>query len=44
MHILHTEASPGWGGQEIRILRESEGLRERGHDVIFIIQENGGLV
>jgi glycosyltransferase involved in cell wall biosynthesis len=33
LRILHTEASQGWGGQEIRILEESAGLRERGHDV-----------
>lgn len=29
--ILHTEASDGWGGQEIRILLEMEGLLKRGH-------------
>src|SRR6185369_16583499 len=33
MKILHTEASKGWGGQEIRVLDESEGLIARGHDV-----------
>src|SRR5687767_10587006 len=33
MHIVHTEASLGWGGQEIRILSESQGLIARGHDV-----------
>ncbi len=33
MKILHTEASCGWGGQEIRILEESCGLIERGHSV-----------
>jgi glycosyltransferase involved in cell wall biosynthesis len=33
LRILHTEASCGWGGQEIRILEEAAGLRERGHDV-----------
>jgi glycosyltransferase involved in cell wall biosynthesis len=33
MKILHTEASTGWGGQEIRILDEAEGLRARRHDV-----------
>lgn len=33
MKILHTEASCGWGGQEIRILEESRGLIERGHAV-----------
>jgi len=31
--ILHTEASCGWGGQEIRILEESRGLIGRGHKV-----------
>ena len=33
MRIVHTEASCGWGGQEIRILEEAKGLIERGHDV-----------
>ena len=33
MHILHTEASCGWGGQEIRILSESAGMIARGHRV-----------
>lgn len=31
LRILHTEASSGWGGQELRILDESAGLRARGH-------------
>lgn len=31
MRILHTEASPGWGGQEIRILAEIGAMRQRGH-------------
>ncbi len=44
MKILHTEASPGWGGQELRILREAEGMRKRGHEVIMAIQKGGGLV
>jgi glycosyltransferase involved in cell wall biosynthesis len=44
MKILHTEASPGWGGQELRILREAEGMRARGHEVILLVQERGGLV
>lgn len=44
MHILHTEASPGWGGQEIRILREAEGMRERGHLVIMAINRHGKLI
>ena len=33
MRILHTEASKGWGGQEIRILSEAAGMIARGHDV-----------
>jgi glycosyltransferase involved in cell wall biosynthesis len=44
MQILHLEASPGWGGQEIRILREAEGMRARGHEVILAIERRGGLV
>ena len=36
MKIVHTEASQGWGGQEIRILAEAEGLRGRGHEVIIV--------
>ncbi len=33
MKIVHTEASCGWGGQEIRILEEASGLIARGHEV-----------
>jgi glycosyltransferase involved in cell wall biosynthesis len=33
LRIVHTESSLGWGGQEIRILSESQGLIGRGHDV-----------
>ena len=35
LSILHTEASQGWGGQEIRILTEAKGLLERGHRVML---------
>lgn len=31
MTVLHSEASLGWGGQEIRILAELTGLAGRGH-------------
>lgn len=31
MHIVHTESSLGWGGQEIRILGEAVGMIARGH-------------
>lgn len=33
--ILHTESSLGWGGQEIRILQESLGMKARGHRVLI---------
>jgi len=36
MNIVHTEASCGWGGQEIRILEESRGPIERGHAVCVL--------
>lgn len=44
MRILHTEASPGWGGQELRTLTEAMGMRERGHEVSFCVQRGGRLV
>jgi len=36
MRIVHTEASCGWGGQEIRILTEAAGLIRRGHEVTLL--------
>jgi glycosyltransferase involved in cell wall biosynthesis len=36
MHIVHTEASLGWGGQEIRILTEAAGMIARGHRVTLL--------
>jgi len=36
LRIVHTESSLGWGGQEIRILAESQGLIKRGHDVRLV--------
>lgn len=36
MKILHTEASCGWGGQEIRILTEARGMMRRGHEVCVV--------
>jgi glycosyltransferase involved in cell wall biosynthesis len=44
MNILHTEASPGWGGQEIRIIREVMGMKKRGHNVICAVCRGGGIV
>ncbi len=36
MHIVHTEASCGWGGQELRILNEARGMLDRGHRVTLL--------
>ena len=36
MKILHTEASQGYGGQELRIVNEAKGMMERGHDVHLV--------
>jgi glycosyltransferase involved in cell wall biosynthesis len=44
LNILHLEASAGWGGQEIRILREAEGMEKRGHRIILAVTKGGGLV
>jgi glycosyltransferase involved in cell wall biosynthesis len=41
--ILHTEASNGWGGQEIRILREMTGIRERGYRVLLACPPEAAL-
>jgi len=42
MHILHTESSNGWGGQEIRILKEALGLRSSGNCQISFAVVSGG--
>ncbi len=44
MHILHTESSNGWGGQEIRILKESIGLKNKGFEVSLAIARGGKLI
>ncbi len=43
MKILYTESSNGWGGQEIRILKEALGLAEFGHEIVFAVQRGGKL-
>lgn len=43
LRILHTEASKGWGGQEIRILDEASGLRNRGYDVHIAASEQAPI-
>ncbi len=42
--ILHTEASLGWGGQEIRIFQEAAGMRKRGHNFIIAAQPESRLI
>jgi len=43
LSILHTESSCGWGGQEIRIITESEGMIKRGHRVHIVCCENSNI-
>jgi len=43
LRILHTEASLGWGGQEIRILTEAAGMRSRGHEVRLACPRNSRI-
>jgi len=38
MHVLHSESSLGWGGQENRILNEMVVLRGMGHQVSLLTQ------
>ena len=42
--ILHTEASKGWGGQEIRIITEAEGLIKREHRIIIAAPPNARII
>ncbi|MFQ5672954.1 MAG: glycosyltransferase family 4 protein [Nitrospinales bacterium] len=43
LHILHSEAATGWGGQEIRIFQETRLLLERGHRVSVVCQPGSPL-
>ena len=36
LSIVHTESSLGWGGQELRILGEAQGLARRGHKLTLL--------
>jgi glycosyltransferase involved in cell wall biosynthesis len=36
LNVVHTEASLGWGGQEIRVLTEAAGMLQRGHRVTLL--------
>lgn len=41
--IFHTESSPGWGGQEIRIFSEMLFMRQRGHRLTLIAPTKAAL-
>lgn len=43
LHIVHTEASQGWGGQEIRILTEAQGMIARGHRITLLALPNAQI-
>jgi len=43
LRILHTEASLGWGGQEIRILTEARQCASRGYDVRLICDRDSDI-
>lgn len=43
LRILHTEASIGWGGQEIRILTEAQFFKARGHEVRIAANEGSEI-
>lgn len=43
MNILHIEASTGWGGQEMRTLREVIAMRKHGFEVVLALAKGGVL-
>lgn len=43
LKIIHTEASHGWGGQEIRILTEANWFQKKGHSILFILPKESTL-
>jgi len=44
LSIAHTEASNGWGGQEIRTLTEAAGFIQRGHRVVVYAAPGARIV
>jgi glycosyltransferase involved in cell wall biosynthesis len=43
LHIVHAESSCGWGGQEIRVLTEAQGMIERGHRVTLLCPSESNI-
>jgi glycosyltransferase involved in cell wall biosynthesis len=44
LRILHTEASVGWGGQEIRILTEAQYFLAKGHEVLIAANAGSEII
>ena len=44
LKILHTESSPGWGGQEIRIITEAQGMIEKKHHVMIAAPAKANII
>ncbi|MCC6197317.1 MAG: glycosyltransferase family 4 protein [Burkholderiales bacterium] len=44
LSIVHTESSIGWGGQELRILTEMEGMQRRGHRVHLVTADRADIL
>jgi glycosyltransferase involved in cell wall biosynthesis len=43
LRLCHVESSTGWGGQEIRVLTETLGLRGQGHEVAIVCRPDSVL-
>ena len=43
LHIVHTESSLGWGGQEIRTLTEATGMIQRGYRISLLCPEEAHI-
>ena len=43
MKILHTESSLGYGGQEMRIVKEAQGMQKLGHKVSLLCPEKAQI-
>ena len=43
MKIIHTESSLGYGGQEMRIVKEAQGMCELGHEVSLLCPEEAQI-
>jgi|GEM_PF-2882172 len=42
-HVVHTESSGGWGGQEIRILNEARDFMHKGHQVTLVVSTDSPI-